>query len=57
MNAIQYGTSGDDTLSGAGKSDFLMGGAGSDTYFVDSSTDIVEEAPDSGNGEWNIRNS
>lgn len=42
------GTSGDDILSGIGKSYLLKGGKGNDLYIVDDSGDVVEERRSSG---------
>ena len=47
-NNLITGNSGNNSLNGAGGNDTLIGGAGNDTYTVDSSTDIVTEAPSSG---------
>jgi Ca2+-binding RTX toxin-like protein len=46
-NALQGG-GGDDTLDGGAGDDRMAGGDGNDTYFVDSTGDVVEEAPSGG---------
>ncbi|MEH2057311.1 MAG: calcium-binding protein [Nostoc sp.] len=47
-NDLLNGGLGDDTLDGGLGTDSLNGGAGNDTYIVDSNTDIITEAADSG---------
>src|SRR5262245_4594030 len=46
-NAL-FGTSGADYLDGKGGGDWLVGGKGDDTYFVDSPGDMVTENPGEG---------
>ncbi|MDX0444347.1 calcium-binding protein [Sinorhizobium medicae] len=41
---------GNDSINGGGGSDNMRGGIGNDTYFVDNTGDIVDEAADSGAG-------
>ena len=50
-NDSLFGGSGNDTLNGSAGSDALTGGAGDDVYFVDSTTDVVTEASNSGSDE------
>lgn len=47
-NDTLYGQSGDDTLDGGAGDDILKGGAGNDTYKIDSVSDNVVEATNSG---------
>lgn len=42
------GSSGEDVLDGGAGSDTMSGGAGGDTYRVDSTSDVVSEAPGGG---------
>lgn len=42
------GLAGDDTLKGAGGADTLIGGTGNDSYYVDNTADVVQEAADEG---------
>ncbi|MGH0229995.1 calcium-binding protein, partial [Sinorhizobium meliloti] len=41
---------GNDSINGGGGADNMRGGLGNDTYFVDNTGDIVDEAADSGAG-------
>ncbi|MGH0229533.1 calcium-binding protein [Sinorhizobium meliloti] len=41
---------GNDSINGGGGADNMRGGSGNDTYFVDNTGDIVDEAADSGAG-------
>jgi Ca2+-binding RTX toxin-like protein len=45
---IIVGNSGDNTLDGGEEADWLSGGAGNDTYFIDNLQDIVVEAAGEG---------
>jgi Ca2+-binding RTX toxin-like protein len=46
-NTLNGGT-GNDTLNGGTGNDTLIGGLGNDTYFVDSTGDVINEAPSAG---------
>ena len=46
---VLIGNDGDNILDGRGGADSMSGGAGDDTYFVDSRSDIVRELADGGN--------
>jgi Ca2+-binding RTX toxin-like protein len=45
---VLEGGLGDDKLDGGAGADTLRGGAGNDTYFVDTKTDVIEEAAGGG---------
>jgi Ca2+-binding RTX toxin-like protein len=44
-----HGEGGDDMLDGGSGDDFMIGGLGNDSYYVDSSTDVVTELSGEGN--------
>ncbi|PZR32251.1 putative Ig domain-containing protein [Caulobacter segnis] len=45
---ILYGGAGNDVIDGGGGDDFMFGNAGNDTFYVDSTTDQVNEVADEG---------
>src|SRR5262249_47898299 len=47
-NAL-IGNSGNNTLDGKGGDETMIGGAGNDIYFVDSTSDLIQENPNEGN--------
>lgn len=51
------GFAGNDSLNGSGGADDIRGGQGNDTYFVDSTGDIVDESFDNGAGSDTVRSS
>ena len=48
-----FGYSGDDLLNGYGDLDHMTGGAGNDTYFVDTGLDVVTELANQGHDQVN----
>src|SRR5262245_62610143 len=47
-NAL-VGNSGNNTLDGRGGDDTMIGGAGNDSYFIDSTSDLIQENSNEGN--------
>ncbi|WP_269769733.1 cadherin domain-containing protein [Flavisphingomonas formosensis] len=47
-NDTLYGGDGNDVLNGGAGIDTMVGGAGNDTYYVDSASDVVQEAAGGG---------
>src|SRR5262249_56556350 len=48
LDNLLIGNYGSKVLSGMGGADTMIGGAGNDSYYVDSTSDVVTENPDEG---------